>query len=51
MAGTQLGDDGLHGDDKLPTEINADGKGFAGRDDVVGSPEDYSVERVEKVYR
>lgn len=51
MAGTQLGDDKLQGDDKLPVELNADGEDVGGRRDVLGGPEDYSVERVEKVYR
>ncbi|KAJ9154693.1 Major facilitator superfamily transporter [Coniochaeta hoffmannii] len=49
MAGTQLGDDKLHGDDSIPAEINADGKAVGEPQDV--APEDYSVERVEKVYR
>ena len=51
MAGTQLGADKLQGDDNPPVELNADGKVVGEGQDVAGGPGDYSVERVEKVYR
>jgi len=39
------------GEDKYPSELNAESKEPGLRQDVVGGEEDYSVERVEKVYR
>lgn len=51
MASTQLGCDKPQGDDKLPVRLNVDGTGDGERSDGPDGPEDYSVERVEKVYR
>ncbi|OIW23709.1 major facilitator superfamily transporter [Coniochaeta ligniaria NRRL 30616] len=45
MASTQLGDD------KLPVEVDVDGSEPGRREDGLGGPAEYSVERVEKVYR
>lgn len=45
MASTQLGDD------KLPVEVDDEAKDQPRPAGALGGPEEYSVERVEKVYR
>ena len=49
MASTQLEDAKLQGDDKVPVEVDTRGKTGMGDNGLV--PENYSVERVEQVYR
>ncbi|KAB5572596.1 major facilitator superfamily domain-containing protein [Coniochaeta sp. 2T2.1] len=49
MASTQLRDDSVQGDEKLPVEVDAGANAGMGDNGFV--PENYSVERVEQVYR
>jgi hypothetical protein len=51
MASTELRDDKMREAGELPVRLNDHGKEMDKSQDAARGPEDYSVERVERVYR